>query len=334
MLISVVIPLYNKAHTIVNTLNTVMRQTYHDVEIIIVNDGSTDDGVLVIQKYFKDPRIRIVNQENAGVSMARNRGVDESKGEWIAFLDGDDEWHPYYLATMADLINRYPDAGLFLCGGLVQNVNGNVSVRIAKGYEDYMGKIQLFKNPEVFSHTSATIVNREKFNKTHRFIPGMCKYEDFLASQSLALITDVVYCGLPLTKYMGGVEGQLTRQNINNSKAEESVLLYYNQIAKDCIVANGKVDRLLKIYLVYNIRHRFKIDILENHKDMVYRRWNALSDTIQSLFPFYEMVIFRISSRLYKMYIDVTKIVWRMLKYPRMGQAVDLGKIPTNLLKW
>lgn len=334
MLISVVIPLYNKAHTICNTLNTVIYQTYQDFEVIIVNDGSTDDSVAVVEKNFNDSRIRIVNQDNAGVSAARNKGVDESKGEWIAFLDGDDEWHPYYLATMADLINKYPKAGLFLCGGLVQNADGSIFVRIAKGYENYKGKIQLFHNPEVFSHTSATIVNREKFNNTHRFIPGMCKYEDFLASQSLALITDVVYCGLPLTKYIGGVEGQLTCQNINNPKAEKSVLLYYNQIAKDSIVAKGKVDRLLKIYLVYNIRHRSKIDILENHKDQVYRRWNALSDTIQLLFPFYEMVIFRISSRLYKMYIDVTKIVWRMLRYPRMGQTVDLGKIPTNLLKW
>ena len=91
---SVVIPLYNKAHTIVHTLSTVMRQNYADYDVVIVDDGSTDNGVQLIREHFKDPRIRIIHQENAGVSAARNRGIDEARGEWVAFLGGDDEWLP------------------------------------------------------------------------------------------------------------------------------------------------------------------------------------------------------------------------------------------------
>lgn len=94
IMISVIIPLYNKAHTIVNTLNTVLNQTYHDFEVVIVNDGSTDNGVEVIKQNFNDLRIRIINQKNAGVSAARNRGIQESRGKWISFLDADDEWMP------------------------------------------------------------------------------------------------------------------------------------------------------------------------------------------------------------------------------------------------
>ena len=71
---SIIIPLYNKAHTIVNTLNTVFAQTFQDFEVIIINDGSTDNGVEVIQQHFNNPRIRIIQQKNAGVSAARNRG--------------------------------------------------------------------------------------------------------------------------------------------------------------------------------------------------------------------------------------------------------------------
>lgn len=62
-MISVIIPLYNKAHTIINTLNTVLKQTYQDFEVIIVNDGSTDNGVEIIQQHFNDKRLRIVNQK-------------------------------------------------------------------------------------------------------------------------------------------------------------------------------------------------------------------------------------------------------------------------------
>lgn len=71
-MITVVIPLYNKAHTIKDTLNTVLNQTYSEYEIIIVNDGSTDNGVQIIKDNFNDKRIRIINQKNFGVSVARN----------------------------------------------------------------------------------------------------------------------------------------------------------------------------------------------------------------------------------------------------------------------
>lgn len=334
ILISVVIPLYNKAHTIVKTLDTVFAQTYQNFEIVIVDDGSTDNGVQIICDNFNDSRIRIVRQKNAGVSAARNRGVDEAKGEYVAFLDGDDEWHPNYLETMLDLTNQYPSAGLFLCGGLVQNANGCTSSRIAKGYEGYKGVIQLFQNPEVFSHTSATIVNRRLFNKTHRFIPGMCKFEDFLTSQALALITEVVYCGLPLTKYVGGIEGQLTVRNRTNPKAEESVLLYYNQIVEDSINVKGNIDNSLSIYLKYNIRHLFKTYIQSGNAKEIKLKWNAFSQKVKGIFPPYEMYIYKISPGLYKFYINVTKIIWRRYGFPRMLQMIDVRKIKNDLLSW
>ena len=80
-MISIVIPLYNKAHTIMHTLNAVFKQEYQDFEVIIVDDGSTDNGVGIIQQHFHDNRIRIFHQENQGVSVARNRGVEEARCE-------------------------------------------------------------------------------------------------------------------------------------------------------------------------------------------------------------------------------------------------------------
>lgn len=83
-MISVVIPLYNKEKSIASTLQTVLNQTFTDYEIVIVNDGSTDNSVIEVEK-VQDDRIRLIHQQNAGVSAARNRGIEEAKGELIAF---------------------------------------------------------------------------------------------------------------------------------------------------------------------------------------------------------------------------------------------------------
>lgn len=116
-MISVVIPLYNKEHTITRTLGTVLNQTYKDFEVVIINDGSTDNGVSVIQNFSTDSRIKIINQSNQGVSVARNEGVRNATYEYVAFLDGDDEWLPNYLSKMYEAIQKFPNAGLFCCAG-------------------------------------------------------------------------------------------------------------------------------------------------------------------------------------------------------------------------
>lgn len=104
-MISVVIPLYNKEKQIKRTLQSVLTQTFQDFEIVIVNDGSTDNSVIEVEK-LKDPRIRLVHQKNAGVSAARNKGIEEAKYELIAFLDADDEWQSEYLAHNMNYIKN------------------------------------------------------------------------------------------------------------------------------------------------------------------------------------------------------------------------------------
>ncbi|MBM2835200.1 MAG: glycosyl transferase [Candidatus Brocadiaceae bacterium] len=90
--VSVVIPTYNRAPYVIMAIESVLAQSYQDYEIIVVDDGSTDGTRDVLEPY-RD-RIRYMYQDNKGVSAARNTGIQESRGEWIAFLDSDDEWLP------------------------------------------------------------------------------------------------------------------------------------------------------------------------------------------------------------------------------------------------
>ncbi len=113
--ISVVIPLYNKEYYIKRAITSVLKQTLPPKEIIVVNDGSTDNGPQVVEN-LRYPSIRLINQGNQGVSAARNRGVEEARWDFIAFLDADDEWKPQFLEVISVLVKKFPSAGIFATG--------------------------------------------------------------------------------------------------------------------------------------------------------------------------------------------------------------------------
>lgn len=106
---SVIVPLYNKELSVERSIRSILNQSYKDFEVIVVDDGSTDTSLSVIQT-IEDPRIRIETQANGGVSVARNRGIELAKYELIAFLDADDEWHPGYLLAIKRVVEAYPDS--------------------------------------------------------------------------------------------------------------------------------------------------------------------------------------------------------------------------------
>ncbi|MDM1344684.1 glycosyltransferase family 2 protein [Acinetobacter pseudolwoffii] len=110
---SVVVPLYNKELSIRNTIQSVLNQSYQNFEIIVVNDGSTDNSLKTISE-IQDSRIRVVNQENQGVSAARNSGIKESKYEWVAFLDGDDLWERDHLEEIIKMIDIFPNEKVYV----------------------------------------------------------------------------------------------------------------------------------------------------------------------------------------------------------------------------
>lgn len=110
--ISVVIPTYNRARFLKEALESVFSQTVADREIIVVDDGSSDETRAVLEP-FRD-RIRYLYQENAGGAAARNRGIAAARGEWVAFLDSDDRWEPHALQALLEAASRHPEAGFII----------------------------------------------------------------------------------------------------------------------------------------------------------------------------------------------------------------------------
>ena len=130
-MVSVIIPVYNVLPFLKEALDSVVNQTYKDIEIIIVDDGSTDGSAAVCDEYKKDPRIIVIHQKNQGLSIARNTGLDIAKGDYIAFLDSDDVLLPDMIQTMVEGIIK-SNADIAVCGYNTIYSKGNISSRKTK----------------------------------------------------------------------------------------------------------------------------------------------------------------------------------------------------------
>jgi glycosyltransferase involved in cell wall biosynthesis len=175
---SIVIPLYNKESSIGDTLHTVLNQTFENFEILVIDDGSTDSSLSIVQG-FTDTRLKIFTKKNGGVSSARNYGIERAQFDYIAFLDADDAWDYNYLDEMHKLINRFPHCGMYSCAYRRVKTNRiyTESPNIQEGIiEDYF-KTTLTLN-DMISWTSATIIKKEVVSKVGLFPVGMVSGED------------------------------------------------------------------------------------------------------------------------------------------------------------
>ena len=225
-MITVVIPLYNKEKTIATALNSVLAQTYHDFEVIVVDDGSTDDGADVVEGYT-DARIRLIRQENAGVSAARNRGIEEAKGEYVAFLDADDEWMPEFLEEIVALQQEFPDCKA-QATSYVQCQNGEKKSIILNRLP-FSGERGVLTNYfEVASHSNPPVcsicvcIERTLLQSLGGFPLGIKSGEDLLTWARIATRTHWAYSLKPCAVF--NVEGYGVNERPKRIPAEVDVV--------------------------------------------------------------------------------------------------------------
>lgn len=202
MRFSVVIPLFNKAPYVKKALESVFNQTFRDFELIVVDDGSTDNSFSIVREVIEGAGVdhQLIRQDNAGVSTARNNGVTASCGEYICFLDADDWWAPNFLERMDWLIKAYPDAGIY---GVNYYIVSRGKQRIAlhipsTGYINYCDCYRKLQMPL----TSISIaIPKDVFRTMGGFKPHLKLGEDFDLWIRIALSRKVAYLDEPLAYY-------------------------------------------------------------------------------------------------------------------------------------
>lgn len=178
MSVSVIIPTYNSAPLISKAINSVLNQTYQDFEIIIIDDGSTDNTAEVIET-FKDSRIKYIKQENAGPAQARNNGIQSAKGEYIAFLDADDTWTPDKLELQLEAFKTYPDVSMVYSGLEIRNFDETYSY--TDSFRNFDNNLKLLRYL-FFHHVAimpAVMIKKSILDEVGHFNPELYTGEDW-----------------------------------------------------------------------------------------------------------------------------------------------------------
>lgn len=234
-MISVVIPLYNKQESIVATLQSVLAQTYTNFEVIVVDDGSTDDSANVAEAVLRECTVygveckgKVIRKANGGVSSARNRGIHEAKYDYIALLDGDDLWDEHFLEEQVKLIQDFPEAKMwgvnyaFIKNGVITKCNQG----LGEGYRGYVTNYFGTSHNDLFC-SSTVVIKKDVFGIVGYFDEKIAYSEDLDMWYRIILSYSTVFF--------------------------DKVLAYYNQDADNRCAYDLNIHYDLIRYLPYHI---------------------------------------------------------------------------------
>lgn len=204
--VSVIIPAYNRAWCLPEAIDAVLAQTYRDYELIVVDDGSTDETASILTGY--DDKIRRIRQANRGVSAARNLGVQKARGELIAFLDSDDLWKPEKLARQVAFFDRHPDA--MICQTEEIWIRRGVRVNPKQRHRKPSGWIFEPSLALCLVSPSAVMMRRELLEKTGGFDETLPACEDYDLWLRVSLRHPIHLIEDPLVVKRGGHGDQLS----------------------------------------------------------------------------------------------------------------------------
>lgn len=258
---SVVIPLYNKQNVIVKTLQSVMLQTYENYEIIVIDDGSTDDSFSVAKQFLEadlNVESRVIHKENAGVSSARNRGILEAKYDYVALLDGDDLWEENYLEEQVKLIQDFSKAKMWgvnyaetYLGKMIRKVPTGLQEKY-RGYIDNYFQIE-GRVSDLFN-SSAIVIKKDVFEQIEGFDERIRYAEDNDMWFRIIATNKVVFYDEYLVKYQ-----QDTENRAMNKKWELKYFLpfYVDKFQQDIYKKNAFFYKWINCWCAIHLRRYY-----------------------------------------------------------------------------
>ena len=198
-LISIIIPLYNKELYVLETIRSITSQDYDDYEIVVVDDGSTDNGLSLVEN-LNDPRIKIFKKANGGLPSARNYGVRNAIGKWGLFLDADDTLEPGALRLLDSLIRQEPKCEFFCCNHYIQE-NGKKRLVCPKFKEGYIRhNFFAYQTKRIKPRAGAFLLSMPLLKK-HPYNEQYRRYEDADFAFNIMRCTKAYTCPIPIMTY-------------------------------------------------------------------------------------------------------------------------------------
>jgi glycosyltransferase involved in cell wall biosynthesis len=257
--VSVIIPTYNRGDVVLRALRSVFAQDHAVDQVIVVDDGSTDDTIERIERNF--PGVELIVQTNHGVSHARNRGIERARNEWLAFLDSDDEWLPGKItAQLAAIVS---DGTSRVCHSDEIWVRNGRRVNPMNKHRKYGGDIFLYCLPRCVMSPSSVVLHRSVVEEVGGFDETLPVCEDYDLWLRIASQTTVLYVPEKLLIKYGGHEDQLSRSSWGMDRyriqALEKLLLSEVLSATQSQEAIAEMLRKIEIYVAgARRRHRWQ----------------------------------------------------------------------------
>jgi glycosyltransferase involved in cell wall biosynthesis len=299
---SVIVPLYNKEQYINETLKSILKQTFQDFEIIVIDDGSTDSGCEIV-KSIEDPRIRLIHQDNGGPSKARNRGIKEARGKYIAFLDADDSWLPEKLERQHQLLLNSPGI-VWSCSSY--KIIGGIKEKTVRFSQAGVLPDAIDALVEGLSIWTSTVVIKKDVFKNDRllFNENFSRSEDREVWYKLAcLYPEIGYINEELAIYNIKLDGSLT--NTATDKEDFSFLSLASRIDKELnSIDNIRKNKLIK--KLYSI-----------NKDGIIRVWGKKKDFngyIVLFTPYVDEKLLKFLSYTSFFPVLVRKVIWKVIR--------------------
>ena len=241
---TVIIPLFNKENYVHNCIQSVFNQTFTNYEIIIVNDGSTDKSIAIVEN-FKNQNIKIINHDNnKGLSATRNTGIANANSDYITFLDADDAWKPTFLENVLELINTFAEARIFATNYEEKYRNKivlpqNNAIKLKKNSKQIIDFFSINLGQGIYNHCSVCF-HKSVFKKAGLYNENIDFAEDLDFNIRANWHFKLAYGNTIGMQYSMQIEDQLTKTNIANKRLPDYDK--YNDWAAENLVFKKYLD--------------------------------------------------------------------------------------------